>query len=320
MKEIKTFIPSFLIILLTLPVMAFAQFRVVGYIPVHAQPMPTVSDSILKRLTHLNIAFVNPDSLGNLFLPDGIDSLIEQAKSGNVKVLLSVGGGRFNPYLDSLFRPGNRQAFVTKLVQLATDHHFDGIDADIENESLTKNYEGFIVDLSAALQQQGKLLTAALATWNAQLISDKALQKFDFINVMSYDQTGPWRPTEPGPHSPYEMAVADLYYWTHTRHVTRNKINLGLPFYGYGFGTTFGESMSYGNIIAAFPNAFQQDSIMPLGGGAIYYNGLSTIQRKTRLALQSAGGVMIWQILQDAGGTSSLLTNITDMIKKNPRK
>lgn len=302
------------------PAAGFAQFRIVGYVPLPAQTVPAVSDSVLKKLTHLNIAFVNPDSLGNLFLPPGIDSLIEQAKKNKVKVLMSVGGGRFNPYYDSLFRNENRLAFVNRLVQLAADHHFDGIDADIENDNLTKNYEGFIVDLSLALKKQHKLLTAALATWNAQLISDRALQQFDFINIMSYDQTGPWRPTDPGPHSTYEKALSDLDYWTNTRLVAKKKINLGLPFYGYGFGTTYGESMSYGNIITNFPNALLQDSIMPAGGGAIYYNSLTTIQNKTTMAVQHAGGVMIWQILQDAGGTASLLTGIHDSIKKNTRK
>ncbi|MEP6750612.1 MAG: glycosyl hydrolase family 18 protein [Bacteroidota bacterium] len=300
----------------------FAQFRVVGYVSLWAnsQVVPPVSDSVLKRLTHLNIAFINPDSLGNLFLASGVDSLVEQAHSNKVKVLISVGGGKFNPFLDSFINRKNRSAFIDSLLQLALDHHFDGIDADIENENLTKNYEGFIIELSAALKKKNKLLTAALATWNGQLISDAALKKFEFINVMSYDQTGPWRPTEPGPHSTYEKAISDLDYWTATRHVPKNRINLGIPFYGYGFGTTYGESMSYGNIITTFPDAERQDTIMPVGGGAIYYNGVSTILRKTRLALKSAGGIMIWQILQDAAGTQSLLSNIDKTIRKEQGK
>lgn len=317
MKRNKRYIRIILFGICLFPAIAFAQFRVVGYLSLWAQGMPVVTDSTLKKLTHLNIAFVNPDSSGNLFLPAGIDSLISQAKAFNVKVLVSVGGGKYNPYLDSLLNDANRKPFVEKLLQLVSDHHFDGIDADLENENLTKNYDHFIIDLSAGLKKQRKLLTAALATWNGQLISNAALNKFDFINVMSYDQTGPWRPTEPGPHSTYEKAVSDLAYWANTRRTPKKKLNLGLPFYGYGFGTTYGESMSYGNIIAAFPTAEMQDTIMPSGGGTIYYNGLSMIQKKTRLALQSAGGVMIWQIMQDATGIQSLLTGINDVIQEN---
>jgi chitinase len=314
-KHKKSFILPVFFMMALLPAKTFSQFRVVGYVSLWKQGMPTLSDSTLNQLTHLNIAFVNPDSLGNLFLPSGIDSLINQAKNANVKVLMSVGGGLFNPYLDSALNKQNRKSFIDKLLQLSADHHFDGIDADIENENLTNDYEAFIIDLSAGLKKQGKLLTAALATAASQLISNAALSKFDFINVMSYDQTGPWRPTEPGSHSTYEKAVSDLFYWNTTRHVPKKKINLGLPFYGYGFGTSYGESMSYGTIIASFPNAEKQDTIMPAGGGTIYYNGLTTIQNKTKLALKNAGGVMIWQILQDAAGTQSLLTNINAIIK-----
>ncbi|GAC1592847.1 MAG: glycosyl hydrolase family 18 protein [Chitinophagaceae bacterium] len=299
-----------------MPASLFSQFRVVGYISLWAQGVPALSDSVIKKLTHLNIAFVNPDSSGNLFLLPGVDSLVEQAHSCKVKVLMSIGGGKFNPYYDSLLTTEHRALFAERLVQMAAVHHFDGIDTDLENKNITKHYEAFIIDLSVLLKKQGKLLTAALATWNAQLVSHAALNRFDFINIMSYDQTGPWRPMEPGPHSTYEKAVSDLYYWTHTRHLPKKKINLGLPFYGYGFGTTYGESLTYGNIINSFPNAEQQDTIMPGSGGTIYYNGLSTIQNKTRMALKNAGGVMIWQLLQDAAGTQSLLTNIDTIIKK----
>jgi GH18 family chitinase len=60
-------------------------------------------------------------------------------------------------------------------------------------------------------------MTAAIATWYKDKISDKALQQFDFVSIMSYDATGPWRPERPGPHSPYQMAVDDLQYWNETR-------------------------------------------------------------------------------------------------------
>jgi chitinase len=302
------------------PAAGFSQFRVVGYLSLWAQGMPLVSDSVLKKLTHLDIAFVNPDSLGNLFLPVGVDALTDLAHTCKVKVLLSIGGGIFNPYYDSLLNNEHRQSFAEKLVKLAMDHHFDGIDADLEYDNINKNYESFIIALSVLLKKQGKLLTAALATRDAPRISNAALNRFDFINVMSYDQTGPWRPMEPGPHATYEKAVSDLYYWTNTRHLPKKKINLGLPFYGYGFGTTYGDRLSYGNIITAFPQAALQDTIMPNGGGAIYYNGLSTIQNKTRMALKNAGGVMIWQILQDAAGTQSLLTSIDAIVKAVPGK
>jgi chitinase len=291
-------------LLLLLPTVFFAQFRVVGYIPTGRQSLPAISDSTLKKLTHLNIAFVNPDSVGNLVVPAGFDSLIQQAHANNVKVLMAIGGGTFNPYYATLLKNENRKSFVEKLVTLCIDHHLDGIDVDIENDSIDKNYEGLVTDLSERLKPAHKLLTAALATWNGQLISDAALKQFDFINIMSYDQTGPWRPNEPGPHATYIKAEEDLHYWAVTRGVSKKKLNLGLPFYGYG------------DIITTFPRGELQDSIMPGSGGSIYYNGLLTIQSKTKLSSKNGGGVMIWQILGDAAGEKSLLNAIHKIANK----
>jgi chitinase len=300
---------------LLISTIGFAQFRVVGYVPI-GRVAPDLSKISFQRLTHLNIAFVNPDSAGNLILRDGFDSLVQKSHENNIKVLASLGGGSFNPYYSQLLSDSNRKAFVAQLVRLVIDHQLDGLDVDIENDNLDKNYEPFIVAIAAELKPMHKLLTAALATWNAQLISDAALERFDFINVMSYDQTGPWRPNEPGPHSTYAKAKEDLNYWIKTRKVPKQKIGLGVPFYGYCFGTRYGESMSYKDIITTFAGADQQDQVIPEGGGVIHYNGLPTIKKKTKLAVKKAGGIMIWQLLQDAEGDDSLLAAIDALIKR----
>src|ERR1035437_871134 len=305
---------------LIISTIAFSQFRVIGYVhPLH-DSVPDVSKISFQSLTHLNIAFVNPDSTGNLILPAGFDTLIQKAHEYKIKVLVSIGGGRFNPYIAGLLSDTNRQAFVGQIVRLAVDHDLDGIDVDLEGDNIDKNYDHFIADLSIELKPIGKLLTVAVATWNAQNLSTATLKKFDFINIMSYDQTGPWRPNEPGPHSTYSKAEEDLQYWTNTRGFPKKKINLGLPFYGYCFGTQYGESMWYSAIITTFPGSDQQDIAVPENGGIIYYNGLPTIKSKTALALKNAGGVMIWQLLQDAEGDKSLLAAINAIIKKGSAK
>jgi GH18 family chitinase len=308
-----------LCICLIISSIAFSQFRVVGYVPLGRVP-PDLSKISFQRLTHVNIAFINPDSTGNLRVPLGFDSLIQKAHEFNVKVLASIGGGSHNPYYSRLLSDSNRKAFIGQLIHLVTDHNLDGLDVDLENDNIDKNYEPFITGLAAELKPMNKLLTAALATWNAHLISDVALKNFDFINVMSYDQTGPWRPNQPGPHSTYEKAEEDLNYWTDTRGISKAKLSLGVPFYGYCFGTKYGESMSYKNIIATFPGSDQRDEVAPEGGGMIYYNGLPTMKSKTALALKKAGGVMIWQILHDAEGDKSLLAAIDAMVKNAASK
>lgn len=292
------------------------QFRVVGYIHAGKQ-MPDISEVNFQKITHLNIAFVNPDSAGNLILPYGLDSLTKVAHQYKVKVLLSIGGGSHNPYYAKLLTDSIRGTFADKLVSVVTKYNLDGLDADLENDVIDNNYENFVKELSLRLKPMNKLLTAAVATWNGEKISDASLKLFDFINIMSYDETGPWAPQRPGQHSSYEKAVNDLYYWTITRKLPKEKANLGLPFYAYCFGTKYASYFSFADIVSQFPGNENKDEIHPDGGGAIYYNGVTTIRKKTLLAKEKAAGVMIWELRQDDPGKYSLLNVINQQINSS---
>jgi GH18 family chitinase len=51
----------------------------------------------------------------------------------------------------------------------------------------------------------------------------------------------------------------------------------------------------------------------------MYFNGVSTITRKVKFAQQTLlGGVMIWEIGQDATGDNSLLKSILKTISGTP--
>jgi len=157
------------------------------------------------------------------------------------------------------------------------------------------------------------MITAAIATVYKDQFTDKALAQFDFVNIMSYDKTGPWNLSKPGPHAPYEMAVEDLDYWTKTRGIVKEKLSLGVPFYGYGFGGSAPESISWKNLILQYPDKINADEFS-MKGGNLYYNGIPTIRKKTSLAIEKSGGIMIWQLLQDTTGEQSLLGNIHAVI------
>ncbi|MGZ3874086.1 MAG: hypothetical protein ACXVJD_14285, partial [Mucilaginibacter sp.] len=110
------------------------------------------------------------------------------------------------------------------------------------------------------------------------------------------------------------MAVADLDYWTNGRGIPKEKLSLGLPFYGYGFGAGAPSEISFGRLADQYPGAENTDQLSVAGGGIIYYNGIPTIKNKTQLALQRAGGIMIWQLMGDGKGDKSLLNVINDTI------
>jgi GH18 family chitinase len=290
------------------------RFRVIGYLRLDNIVSGDADKVDYSKITHLNIAFINPDSGGNFLLIKGLKRFVDEVHQFHVKVFASIGGGLAPAYYSNLLTDANRPTLIKNLARLTELYDLDGIDVDLEGERIDANYENFILEVSSVLRPKSKLLTAAVATVYKARYTDRALAQFDFINIMSYDKTGPWRPEKPGPHAPYEMAVEDIEYWAGAKAIAKDKLSLGIPFYGYGFGSKVPADMSFRGIINKYSGAEKTDSVSVSGGGTLYYNGISTIQNKTRLALQKAGGIMIWQLLQDTTGPNSLLKAVNDII------
>ncbi len=288
-------------------------FPVVAYFPGRSSEGFKRID--VQRITHVHYAFINPDSNGNFIHQPFIDSLSTFCREHNLKLLLSIGGGSAPAYYSKLLSASYRKTFVQALALIAEQYNVTGIDVDLEGARIDSNYEAFIFDLKKALKARNKIITAAIATAYKDALSDKALKQLDYITIMSYDNTGPWNPARPGQHSPYQMAVDDIFYWNKTRKLKKKKLYLGLPFYGYSFGPKAAGSMSFHSIALQFPEKVNEDELVLPDSAILYYNGLTTIRKKTKLALKKAGGIMFWQLLQDADGENSLLKAIDDEIK-----
>jgi len=286
-------------------------FRVVGYMLSGTIAKGQASKFDLSQLTHLDIFFNGTGANGKFKHVDHLDGVIDAAHKNNVKVIATIGNGVGL----SLLTKANRAAFIDSLVKSAVELQIDGIDVDLEGDHIDSNYESFVGDLSAALRSKGKLTTAAIATWESVQLTDKALSCFDFLSVMTYDATGPWNLKEPGPHSPFSMAVADLDFWTNKRHIVKDKLNLGLPFYGYSFGPDTPREFHYRQIVDKYPGAELTDQVNGTPGNIVYYNGIATIKKKTEFAMQNAGGVMIWELSEDAADDRSLLKAVNSVVK-----
>lgn len=100
-------------------------------------------------------------------------------------------------------------------------------------------------------------------------------------------------------HSPYSYAVEALDYWL-GRGLSPEKAVLGIPFYGRP------KWMEYRAPVSLDPDAPQKD-VVTVDGVPVHYNGIPTVQARMRLALERAGGVMVWELAQDARGEASLL-------------
>jgi chitinase len=283
-----------------------ANFRVVGYLLAGDIADGRATGFDLSRVNYLDVFFNGVNASGKLREVLHLDSTIAAAHKLRVIVVGSIG----NAVALSLLTPKNRSNFIDSLVGSVVALQLDGIDVDLEGESINKDYDGFVRALSAALKRKGKLLSAAVASWESSKISDKAVSCFDYLNVMSYDATGPWNLKDVGPHSPYSFAVSDIAFWTNKRHVPKKKLNLGLPFYGYGFGPDVKREFHYWEIVKTYPGSELSDSVKLSRGNVIYYNGFETIQKKTKYAMKNAGGVMVWHLMEDAKGDKSLLSVI----------
>ncbi len=286
--------------------------KIVAYAP-NWRELKTFAATIdYAHITHINVAFENPsNSGGDLSFHATDDVLIAKAHEHHVPILISIGGGAvagdkilLSRYFD-LLTDAKRAGFVAKLAAYVTQHHFDGLDVDLEGPAINKDYGAFIQELSRALKPKGKLLTSALSQgYGGSMVPDSVFACFDWINIMAYDATGYWNPNAPGQHSSLEYAKSSVAYWL-KRGLPRSKAVLGIPFYGYGFGSAFRkDGYAYSEIVTTYPGAENRDQ----AGTTIWYNGLSTIRAKAEyVKTQNLGGVMIWSLDNDAPGEKSLL-------------
>lgn len=318
---------------------AVADTKVIGYIASFTDMKAAIDKTDLSKLTHINLSFTNPDADGKL-VKDGIMTcmpgmtdanvsaadvryVIDKAQTAGVKVLASVAGGvipECSGNWETLLKPENHQQLVENLISFMDDFGLDGLDIDIEGAVLTSidnagNYTPFIQALSEQLVEREKLLTCATASYVGGMIPVSSIPYFDFVNIMSYDAIGPsWGPAG-AEHSTYNMAVDHVNIWKE-RGLSKEKLVLGVPFYGYGYGT-YHSDYTYASILANFgADAAERDIIGTACAGCNYitYNGAATIKAKTKLALEEGSGVMIWELSQDATGANSLLKVIDDEI------
>lgn len=303
-----------LFLFLILPSLVQTQdFKVIGYLPYYRFVFLDRID--FDKITHLNIAFANPDMDGMLDVGEqDITPVVAKARRHDLTVMLSLAGGALKPEWEAAWEfhmlPANRSAFIHQIVSYVKRHDLDGIDFDLEWQHVDEQYSGFVLELRDSLKQYGYLLTAALpGTYRYPPVSDAALAAFDWINLMAYDLRGPWDPYNPGQHSPVFFAEASINYWIE-QGVRPEKLSLGVPFYGYDFSQVPVKAFTYRSMVEMDPAYALVDQV-----GQAYYNGIPTIQAKTEMALEQVGGLMIWELGQDSFDEWSLLNAIDQVIR-----
>jgi chitinase len=228
-----------------------------------------------RKLTHLNYAFANiadgEIAIGNPSVDtDNFAKLRAlKKKSPRLKTLISVGGWEWSGQFSNVaLTPESRAKFAASGVAFIRQHGFDGVDVDWEfpvaggmdsNVRRPEDKQNFTLLMKAlreALDDAGRqdkrhyLLTAAVGNNDAYLRNTEPAaigQTLDWLNVMTYDMTGPWSPRSghvaplyrdpamTGPGLDPRNNVSEVIGQFLAAGVPAGKIVMGVPFYGYSW-------------------------------------------------------------------------------------
>ena len=277
----------------------------VGYLGVYrpADWVALAKTLDFTRMTHLNLAFINPPLCNGpctaqsdmtlhanpSFTDDALKIIVDSAHAHGTKVLASLGGDKGDSRYMQFYNAGLSDQIADAVDSYVKKNNLDGVDVDIESpDQMGVPYTQFVNALVSRLRPEGKLVTAAVAQYIQAGVQDQVLQQFDIINVMiygGYDEI--YRSPELG--GGYDRSVADMAWWVNSEHIPKEKLTLGIGFHNYSA------------ILAAYPNAWAVDAV---GGGTfrngvvMNYQGEATVAKLTQLSAQY-GGAMIWELSQD---------------------
>lgn len=295
------------------------QFRVVGYYSGDLFDIP-VEKLQTDKLTHVFYAFLIPQedgSLVDLEKPEKLKQLVAQAHNDGAKVFIALGGWSYqNKPLAPVFEAvaadeEKRRRLIDNICAFTEEYKLDGVELDWEHPTADTiaDYERLAAELKTVLYLQGRELTAALnGAWSPsegpevnKLITDNCLKNFDFINVMAYDMNNE-------AHSPIWFAETSIEYWLN-RGVPARNIVLGMPLYAKP------SWMQYRHLVAQNPEYAYSDyaATTPLES---HYNSINTLREKTVIAMNKAGGVMLFDVNEDTEDETSIVSMINDLLSR----
>ena len=268
-------------------------FLVIGYLPDY-RPLDPEVGAYLTDLVYFSAEPLADGSLDASRLDPSTLAAMQAMKAAyGTRLHVSLGGyGRSDGFGPMVTAPDARQRFITELLAFASQNNLDGIDFDWEFPANAAEVEGYQAVMDAV---HAAGLTVSVALYPYPDLDLGPYRNVDRVHIMSYDRGER--------HATYEQAVADLDFFLQGG-IPAERLALGMPFYGRD--TTTYAPYTYADIVQAYAPATNVDET-----GGIYFNGRATLQAKTCYALQNGfGGVMIWELGQDAPGEASLLPTV----------
>jgi chitinase len=281
-------------------------FTVVGYLPDYR--VATIDINIGKYVDDLIFFSIEPTPSGELetdrFTSDVKTRLGLIKALNNTRLLVAIGGwGRSAGFAAMATNMGARQIFIQNITKFCQDNGFKGVDFDWEfpsNISEEIAYWNLLSEVKKAFIPHNLIVTVALNVH--QKLNPSAFAAIDHLHIMSYDQGTR--------HSTFEngTTAVDIFI---KQNIAPKKLFFGVPFYGRNMSDT-NIAMTYKSIVQNYHPGPEVDEV-----SNIYFNGINTIKRKTRYALDTElGGIMIWELGQDTKDETSLLKAINEEISQ----
>ena len=218
---------------------------VLAYVTTKNRPLPDPS-----YMTHINLAFATVnDTFDGILIgrPDRLKEIVALKKiNPSLKVLLSIGGWGAGGFSEMASTVKTRKAFARDCKRVIDEFGIDGIDMDWEYPSRSAagissspedigNFTILMKDIREAIGKDRMLTLASIST--AKYVDFRAIDPYiDLVNIMGYDMAHPpyhhsglFRSEHTGSMTSSEAIRAHL-----DAGVPKNKLVLGLPFYGHG--------------------------------------------------------------------------------------
>lgn len=208
-----------------------------------------------SHIDMLSIDVFNVQDDGSIARGDDLGAA-DFAVQHNIQVCACVSNYRgeplwdFDPELARAAIQTHKDVFIDQLLDLARDERYAGVNIDLESiaysDDIAADHAAFtaiIEELAGKLHALGKQLVISVPAKSADSPDDDwaylydlaALGKAaDFLQLMTYDQHGPWG--EPGPISALDWAEECTAYTASL--VDPAKLLIGLPAYAYDWDTT----------------------------------------------------------------------------------
>ena len=273
-----------------------SSFVVAGYLPDYRMATWSKQTAGLTDVIYFGMS-MQPDGVFDTsqVSPEHLAKLRQLKAKTNCRLLFTVGGWEKSAGFARLVSDQQRRtAFIEDAYAYCQRNGFDGIDFDWEHPEGAEQIEGLarlLRETHAKFSPNRLIVTIAQAGW--QDLGKDVYDSVDRVHLMAYDHSFP-QATIPKAKQDVQRLIA--------AGCPRNKIVLGLPFYGRDKSEN---AKTYAQLL---PQASDPASDVVNG---FAFNSADTITAKTRMAKQGKlAGVMIWELGQDATGDRSLLNAI----------